>query len=48
MDVPRAKLLLNNLGLVVAKQELARHWRAPKVPNIAEWKKDMDLFMAEE
>lgn len=48
IDLPRYGLLLANLGLVVAKRDIAKYWGAQRIPTLTEWKSSMDLYMAAE
>ena len=48
VDLPRHQLLFCNLGLVVAKRDVARHWGAAETPTLAEWRAGMDMYMAAE
>lgn len=48
VDIPQQKLLLANLGLVVAKRDIARYWGVPQIPTLHEWRKCLDLYMVAE
>mgnify|MGYP002804626708 CR=1 FL=1 len=48
VDAPRHKLLLGNLGMIVAKRDIAKLWGATECPTIEEWKRGMDMYMAAE
>ena len=39
VDAPRPKLLFSNLGLIVAKRDIARLWGAGESPSLEEWKR---------
>lgn len=48
VDIPRYQLLLSNLGLVVAKRDIARYWGRPELPTLKEWQTGMDMYMGAE
>ena len=48
VDLPRHQLIFCNLGLVVAKRDIARRWGAQECPTLDEWRVGMDMYMAAE
>lgn len=48
VDLPRHKLTLANLGLVVAKRDIARYWGVHQLPTLKEWRACLDLYMIAE
>ena len=48
VDLPRHKLTFCNLGLMVAKRDIARRWGAKECPTLEEWRVGMDMYMAAE
>ena len=48
VDLPRHRLIFCNLGLMIAKRDIARHWGAKECPTLSEWRTGMDMYMAAE
>ena len=45
MDCSRYKGAFLHLGLVVAKLDIARHWKDIASPSLAEWRRGMDDYV---
>ena len=48
LDIQRYKFLFSNLGLVVAKRDIARLSGSKGCPTLEEWRRGMGLYMAAE
>lgn len=48
IDLPRRSLVLCNLGLAVAKRDIAMRWGAAELPTLTEWRAGMDMYMGAE
>ena len=48
IDLPHNKLVFCNLGLIVAKRDIARRWGVAEPPSLENWRLGMDMYMASE